>query len=404
MDDIKKARLQHISKYVTDLRHVTGYYSGWVSETIHDVEQYYEILQTDATIKHGMHLLSLMVAGDSWEIEGPNARFNFLVTKAFKNIERFTHARKSMVEKSVLFGLSVQQKEWKKEIWPEYGRMVWNIPKRLKEVDRRRMRLERDLAGIGDKNNVYWTIWSPEVDQYVVLEDKNKNPRAKYSLQNYLWMWYEFEELSPMYRGFGECLYILAYIKKNTIQYWGNLAEHFGTPFIIASINAAKAAYNMATNAGTGAQDAQTIIDNWLDILENMRSRHVAVKPEHDSIDIHEAGSVGQNILKELIEYVDQKIELLLLGSELVTQAPSVGSYALGQIHEGATASIVLYNRQNIEEILSRDLIRDFYLKNRMNFYSLGIKHFPCDTTLKIKSTKEERKWNIEAAEAQGSR
>lgn len=393
---VKKARMQHISKYVTDLRHITGYYSGWVSETNNDLEQYCQILQNDAAIKHAMHLLALMSAGDTWAIEGPSVVFNMVAKKAFNSIERFAHVRKSLVEKSVLFGLAVQKKVWGKKVFREYGNLSWDVPIRLKEVDRRRMRIEREYS-TKDRNKVYMTVWSPKYDQYVILEDKRYIPDAEFALQDYLWMWHEFEELSPMYRGLGECLYTLAYIKQHALQYWADLAEHFGTPFIVASIDAAKAAYNMAVNSGGGAQNFQAIVDRWLDILENMKSRHVAVKPDHDALDIHEAGTMGNNILKELIDYVDDKIQLLILGSELVTQTSDVGSYATAKIHQGATTCLVVYSRNNVNELLSRDLLYDFYLRNRMNFCSLGLRLFPEGTALRIGSTREDKEWQIEA-------
>jgi len=67
-------------------------------------------------------------------------------------------------------------------------------------------------------------------------------------------------------------------------------------------------------------------------------------KPDHDKLEVHEAGSIGNNILQQLLEYVDSKIQLLILGAELTTIAPSVGSYALGQIHRGQQIHKENYN------------------------------------------------------------
>jgi len=369
---VQNARMQHISQYVGDLRSTIGYYTGWIPEdTYHDVEKYYDILESDAAIWHAINLISLMAAGEYYQVAGQNLKFNKIVMRGLSYIERFTHARKSMAARSLLYGLSVQKKYWKKVTWPEFPGMTWNVPYRLAEVDKRRLRIERDLE---DKTKLYWTIWCPVVDQYLILEDRAETPTASLAVQDFVWYWYTDDEQSPYYKGMGETLYSLAYMKQRVLQYWAELSEHFGRPIMIATIDAARAAVDAATSGGAGVQDASTIVSNWISLLENMRSRHVAVKPNHDSIDVIEGGSVGQNILQQLIEYLDNKIQLLILGAELTTMAPGVGSYALGQVHKSATDSIVLYNRQNIEEIIERDLIYDFYLRNKYNFQRLGLK------------------------------
>lgn len=387
---VKDAQIQYISQYVGDLRSIIGYYIGWIYEAHHDVEDFYKIMENDAALKHALHLLSLMVAGEYWEISGPNKKLNKIMARGLSYIERFTHARKTMLEKSVLYGLSVQKKYWKKVTWPEYPGMVWEVPYRLKEVDRRRMRIERDL---NDKTNLWWTIWDPKFDRYIILEDRADEPEAVAAVQDYVWKLHEEEESEPYGKGMGTVLYQLAYIKHKIIQYWADLAEHWGRPLMIATINSARVAINAAVNGGAGMQDSSTAVNNWLDLMENMRARHVAVKPDHDSLDIHEAGTTGNNIIKELVDYIDNKFQLIILGAELTTIAPSVGSYALGQIHKGATNSIVMYNRNGIEEIIERDLLRDFFLRNKQNFYRLGLKWpGPNGVKFEIKVKQEEQK------------
>jgi len=369
--EVQEAKTQYSSPYVISLRGTIGYYLPWIPESAHDVETYYEILETDAAIKHALNLMALMSAGEYFQIKSNDVRLNKIMMKALLCIKRFTHARKSMVEKSMLYGLSVQRKYWKKIVWPEFPGMVWEVPVKLKEVDKRRLRIERSMQ---DRTNLRWTMWSLKEDKYVVLEDKAIVQNASISMQDFIWVWYTEEESSPYYQGLGEVLYTLGYIKSKVLQYWADLAEQFGRPILIATIDAARSAVNLAGSAGISMNDYGAIVNNWLDILENMRARNVAVKPDHDKLEVHEAGSIGNNILQQLLEYVDSKIQLLILGAELTTIAPSVGSYALGQIHRGATNSVVMYNRSSVDEEITRDLLYEIYLRNRQNFYSLGIR------------------------------
>jgi len=388
----KPAYAQHISQYVTDLRSIVGYYLPWIEETSHDVELFYDTLQNDPTVKHASHLLSLMVAGEKFEITGKHKRFNDIVQQGLSYIERFNHVRKSMCEKAVIYGLSVQKKEWGRVKFPDHPGMTWEVPVRLKEVDRRRMRIERDTQY---KNRMYWTVWDPRLDEYVILEDRHYNPKAYAALQDYIFYWNEHEETSPYFRGLGEVMYGIVYIRNKALQYWSDLSERWGNPLLVATMDAVRAAYNSATQSGSGPANATTIINNYLDILENMRSRNVAVFPDHDKLQVHEGGSTGNNIIAQLIEYCDKRIQLLILGAELTTSAPSVGSYAMGQLHKGATNSIVMYHRQGIEENIERDLVYDFYHRNRLNFLKLGIRWpgvngFQFETKVEQEEQREE--------------
>jgi len=368
--EAKPADIQYISQYVTELRQKVGIYLPWIPEYSHDVEEFYTILENDAAVSHALNLVALMSSGEFFEIDCEDEDLSKIIIKGLSYIRRFGQARKSMVQKSVLYGLSVHRKYWKKVTWRAYPGMIWEVPSAILEVDRRRMRIERDTE---DKNNIWWTIYDPQTDGYIKLEDKTVNPGAFLTNQDFIWTEYEREEMSPYLKGIGETLFSLVYLKNRSLQYWGDLTEKWGTPFVVGTINSAKATFNAAMNAGGGSQDATTLMNNFLEILENMRSRHVAVKSENDQIDIHEAGNSGQNIIQQLIDYVDNKIQLLILGAELTTIAPSVGSYALGQTHKGITHTITTYNKNIVEEELEQDLIKDFLIRNRHNLMALDI-------------------------------
>jgi len=392
---VKLANTQYVSQYVTELRQKVGIYLPWIPEYAHDVEQFYTILESDAAVSHALNLVALMSSGEFYEVETEDKQLGKIIVKGLGYIRWFNQARKSMVQKAVLYGLSVQKKTWKKVTWRDFPGMVWEVPVELAEVDRRRMRIERDP---NDRTKIWWTMYCPKLDMYVKLEDRKENPQAPLANQDYIWTQYEREEMSPYLKGIGETLYSLVYMKNKALQYWAELAEKWGTPFLVGTINTAAATFNSAMNAGSGTQDAVAIMSNFLEILENMRSRHVAVKPTQDEITIHEAGNAGQNIIHQLIEYVDNKMQLLILGAELTTIAPSVGSYALGQTHKGITHTITTYNKNLIEEELERDLVKDFLIRNKYNLLALDI-DFPEPGEYKIKLTNLKERQQEEMLE-----
>jgi len=375
---VKPAKTQYVSQYVTDLRQITGYYLPWIPEFQHDSESFFDLMENDMEIARCVNLLALMTAGEYFEIKTKDSLFAKIITRGLSHIKNFIHVRKSMIQKMIIYGLTVQRKKWKKIKWEEFGNMIWEVPYEVVEVDRRRMRVERNIYEVSGRPTIYskpyWTIWDIETDQYVILEDKNKSPLAKHYTQQYMWLRYEYEETSPYGKGLGEIMYTLSYMKKSVLQQWAELGEKWGQPMLIATINAVKAAFNAATYGGGGMIDANKLMSTYLDILENMRSRHVACKSEDDKIEVHQAGATGENILHQLVTYIDQKIELLILGASLTTSTHGYGSYGQSQTHKSVTEAIVQYNQELLQEIITRDLIYEFYLRNRINMLALKIK------------------------------
>jgi len=256
------ANIQNIPAYVGELRARTGYYLGWIPNEYADqatADAYYDIIRQDTEIWRCLNLLSLMSAGEYIFIETKDKKLKAVCKFFMKNIRKFLHARKSMVEKALLFGLGIQRKYYKKE---EFGGMEWTIVSSLKEVDRRRLRIERDNQ---DKNKLYWTIWCPRIDQYIKLGERKDFPLAPEGtcFDDYVWNYYENEELFPYFQGLGDILYTLAYIKSKVIPYWADLAESWSKPLLIWSIDSAVASFtaNIGTSATGSAQRVKELLE-----------------------------------------------------------------------------------------------------------------------------------------------
>jgi len=375
------AKIQFVPNYVTELRQQIGYYIGYVPNVYADqvtADDFYEIVRKDVEIARCLHLLGLMASGEFTEVECENEKLKNLCVFVLRQIRDFLHCRKSLVEKAVLFGLGIQRKYYR---WVDYEGAKLYVAYRLAEVDRRRMRLERDQE---DRTRIYWTMWCPKIDQYVILEDRSENPNAPEGLavQDYIWYYQMQEELAPYWEGFGEVLYTLAYTKHYAIKYWADLCESWSKPFLVAQIDLMKAAVN--ASLGAGFSSAQQRIDKIIETFEACRARHLAVIDSSDRVQWFEHGSTGANIIRELIEYCDKKIQLLLLGAELSTTAAGVGSYALGAVHKAQTDTVVLYNRLRLAEVFTEDILFDFFYRNQSALAQLGI-DFPRHGDVKIK-------------------
>jgi hypothetical protein len=398
-----KSRVQFLPAYIGDLRQKTGLYMGWIPNEYADQmseNNFHEVLMNDAAVAHASHLYSVWCGAEYWELNVADNPLLTLVTKqALDNIHDFSHARMSMVKSSTIMGLGVQKKYW--EISELADGNYWAVPKALREVDRRRLRIERDPD---NKAVCRWTMYRPDLDvngvcYYVLLEDRNETPNAELALQDFVWLVHEYEELNPYKRGLGNPLYPLVFLKSKLLQYWASLSESWSKPFLVAAIDMLKGSVDASIS---GQYDSATRAKKLLEMFEASRARHTCVIDASDKVTLHEAGSVGNNIIKEFCEVIDSKIQLLLLGAELTTGATAQGSFALGQIHRGATQSLIVYGRSRLEEVIVRDVIFDFFWRNRVNFYRNGWKYPKVsDVKFKLKIAAEE---NVKEAAAQGKK
>ncbi len=392
------ARIQYIPNYVQQLRSDIGYYIGYIPNYYADQptqENFYDAIINDEAIYHAMNLLSLMAAGEYVDVEvaqGFDPQVGKILTAALGCIDDGLRIRRSLVYESVLMGLGVQRKYWRKDTLNGVPGL-WEIPDRVKEVDRRRLRIEIEKGDGNEYTNFFWTLWCPKIDRYIVLEDRSKNPNIQpgAAVQDYIWHWNEFDESSPYGRGIGNILYPLIYIKKKLKQYWADLCETWFRPWLVAMIDQMRGAID--AELGNGLNSIASRMQEWLDLLENMRARHVAVHTQGDELRVIENGSTGENIIQSFIDWIDKKVQLVILAAELTTTAPSVGSYAMGQLHRGATQTVVQFHRLRLANTLVRELLSDFIIRNRGNFLSMGLKiPRPRNIIVKIKVEVEEQK------------
>lgn len=375
VDEVEKARFNHPSAYVAELRQLISYYVGWIGQAYADTpsgdDNAFTIMQSDDRIQHAMNLRSLYVAGEYTKVTSETfpecAR---IANRAIAYIKNFTQARKSLAYNGSLFGAAVMKKYWAKVTWPEYPNLVWTVPVKIKDVDRRRLRIERDNES---RWKTRWTVWDYESDQYLVLKDRNKNPnyQAGYRIQDFCWYLFDQEEEFPFGRGLGEVLYPLAFRKKFANLYWDDLCEAFSKPHFAVELDDS-AGGHLNDISGLPSAGSRTLA--YLNGLEKMRARHNYVMPKGDKLKMMEAGTTGTNVIRERMNYLDDAITLVCLANELTTQSGgSSSSFALGQVHKGGENTTVLYNRLQCDEVWKEDLVGDFFYLNRDNFSYLGL-------------------------------
>jgi hypothetical protein len=370
------ARMQYIDRYIGDLRQKTGYYVGYISS---DEELYkpnfYSLLENDLEVRRCLNLLSTDISCLIPKFITNNKLLENILIELFNYIINYQEGIKGIIEKSVLYGLGLAKKSYSQKIIYACNnpRIKWNIIEEIKEVDKRRLRLERSQD---NKTDVYWTIWSPVHDKYIILEDRNYNIKASYAIQDYIWLVHSYEETYPYFRGIGDSLYPLVYTKDKVIQYWCDYCETRSKPYTIVKTNLLKGALD--AKAGEGFMNIEDRKNTILDNFEKNFARHILVLDKTgDEVDFHESTGASVNVMHDLANYVDEKIRNILLGSKLNSGVQknegSGGSYALGKLHENDSDKIINYLAKKLANALTRDFLYEIIDKNRFNFKILGI-------------------------------
>ena len=292
---------------------------------------------------------------------------------------------------SILLGLGVVRKYYKEIEIPGFiGKLV--IPYRFQEVDRRRLRIEREDK---DRNSLLWTIWSPIQDEYIYLQDRSKcdiQPILGAGVQDYIWYWNKHEEEYPYGYGLGDVLFRTAYLKLKAIEYYADAIEAWKEPFIFAFTDAAKGVIN--AEIGAGFDKKVDRLKEIAEVLEKTKSSHRAVFDKNDKIEFKELGSVGTNMLASFIDWCENKQKKLILGAELTTEVGKTGSYGQATTHERQTMGIVKYHRCRLAQVFKKQFIMDIVQRN-VRFFIQNFGYLPTKQaiqSIKITSDIEEAK------------
>lgn len=391
----KKAKYEAMTNpYIQSLRDRNSIYIDYVPTEYADkatFENNTNLVAKDISVYSGLNTMALQTAGDLIQVTCKNKDLENILQYQLRLIKGFTRGRKSLIHNGLLYGLSLQMKKYREKVIPGTG-LSWECIDSLQEVDRRRLRIEKNA---NTNYELYWTIWSPKHDAYIILENKNINPRAsdEFSTQGYIWFIFEYDEESPYFYGLINIVYDLIVIRNDILQYWHALCEFWGEPTILAFLDETKAAIDNPIGSAhiTIAERKAALIK----AIQNMKKSKILVVDKGEQIKYAEHGSTGTNVLKEFIEYIDNKIQLLFLGAELTTKSGKSGSYALGAIHKEMTTGQIDYNRTLLCDTLKRDIIQDLIVRNQIQYKILGIDVDLDEIDLHITSAREEFKKDL---------
>lgn len=337
-----------------------------------------EKMLRDADIAHVVTFRRHLIAGKNWTLVSKNEnspRSDLAVsigTYLISQIKNFTSARLLLARaffSGARFG-KIYGKTKVLTIGDGKPRMWW-VPTKIEDLDKRVFRIVPKVSEDGEIT-VVWEQWDVFNEEFKPLSLEEQATIIKHI--------YEDDQASLGYgRGLREALGWWWYAKEHVFAESLQAVERFAQGILTAKVDGVR-------DASTGLPN-QELINQWSEVLEDLRSRHVLVYDQSDSVEMVSMDNTGWQLLSDIRKELRTTIFTLVLGANLTTAADAGGSYALAEIQENSTEALIQYDRKLLEETLTDDLIGCIWIKNHANMVDLGI----VDEKPKFSITQEKR-------------
>jgi len=322
-----------------------------------------EKMLRDADIAHAVTYRRHSIAGRQWtvipRIEG-SARAPMAVsiaTELLDGIHDFTGARFNLARAFFSGARFARIHGVTRTLTIGDGKpRTWWCPTRLEDQDKRFYRIVPRQEG--ERITARWERWNIATDEWLPesVED---------SIQTIRHVYQDDQGTLGHGRGLREALGWWWYAKEHVFQESLQAVERFAQGIMTAKVDGAR-------DAETGLPNTE-LINAWSDVLESLRARHVLVYDSSDQVESVQVGGEGWQLMESIRAELRSSIHTLILGANLTTAASEGGSYALAEIQENSTEALIQYDRETLEETLTKSLVGCLWWKNHANLAELGI-------------------------------
>lgn len=324
-----------------------------------------EKMLRDTDIAHAIGFRKALIAGKQWSCitdEEDDQLSDVAVdvaTKLLKKVRRFTEARMNLARaffSGSRFGLIHGTTE---VLTIGDGRpRVWWVPRRIEDQDKRQHRIVPKQKW-GDPIRAEWEVWDVATGAW-------RTPTQDESSRTIRHVYQDDQATLGYGRGLREALGIAWYAKQNVFEESLQSVERFGQGGLVkVGIDGLRDAMANKPN--------ETLVEDWIDAIANMMSRHVLVTDKADTVEVVNGDSGGWELQEKMRSELRSMILTLVLGANLTTSADKGGSYALAAVQENSTEALVQFDRESLEETLTDDLIGCIWQRNWPNVLELGI-------------------------------
>lgn len=291
-------------------------------------------------------------------------RIAAITGEALSGISRFDAARRILSDAYVIGRRYAEIiYEERRESIDGLPEMDWLMPVALKDVDRRRFHWVTDWSegnGIRRKTGIHLDMFDTNLHQWMPMAPDLRRRFVEY-------VWEDTEDRLGYGRGKQEALFFLHWFKTNSIKKLMEGIDRFANGVLKGHLDSLRAASPDMDNA--------TLAANMKLTLQKMRTEHVIVLQENDDVDVMDAPGTGMAVNMDAIRYFAEKVHRLLNGS--VRQAGhsvgGTGAKAAAETESDTAESFYQFPREDLDEVINRDLVGSFIYFNAGNFQALGL-------------------------------
>lgn len=320
-----------------------------------------QVLRRDPETAHVMNFRRRLAAGSRWRIvpasdddkSGRELRAAAIVERLIGECSMF-QASLQQLANAVFTGSAWACVEGRYVTMSLLGGQPrrWWVPTRLKNVDKRRFRQVVDENG-----KPAWELYSIKNHRYEPLG----NRRA-----HFIRVVFEDDEESLGHgRGLVESIYHWQYAKAKVLAEGLGGVERWAQGIVKASVNGLR--------KGKAGSSNETIVQEWVRVLEKLYARHKLVHDKEDEVTVLPGPGQGHEMVKDFLAYLRDGIQVCVLGSNLPTRATSGGSYALAEVQENSTDSIIMGDQDVLSEGVDRGLVPLVWSMNAMPLRAEGV-------------------------------
>lgn len=322
----------------------------------------YKVLRRDPETAHVMNYRRRLVAGSRWRVvpasdddrSGAERRAAAIVERLMGKIRNFQTARQQLAH-AVFSGSAWAFVEGRFETLAIAGGPPrrWWVPTRLRNVDKRRFR-----QVVNEDGSVAWELYSIKRQRYEPLGNRRR--------------WFvrvvfdDDEESLGHGRGLVEAIYHWQYAKAKVLAEGLAGLEAWAQGIVKAKVNGLRVGKK---DGGTNEQ----IVQEWLRVLEIMRSRHKLVHDAEDDLTVLPGPGQGHDMVKDFLAYLRDGIQVCVLGSNLPTRATGGGSYALAEVQENSTDALIGGDQVVLGDGVSDDLVPLLWAMNALPLREEGV-------------------------------
>ena len=348
-----------------------------------------EKMLRDADIRHAVGYRRHLIAGKDWSLlprdeASPRAPLATHVgTTLLKEIEGFTQARMNLARAFFSGARFARIHGEARTLTLGDGKpRTWWVPTRLEDIDKRMYRIvphndEGDLSA-------HWERWNVGEATYDIETKRDALHTIKHVYQD--------DEASLGYgSALREALGWCWYAKEHVFQESLAAVEKFAQGQLMAKIDGAR-------DADTGLPNTELIAE-WTNVLEDLRARHVLVFDKSDDVELLTGGGEGWQMMADVRAELRTMVHTLVMGANLPTSATDGGSFALAEVQENSTEALIQFDRETLQETLTKSLLGCLWSRNYPNLVELGIE----DECPFFNVTQEKRQDPKERAEVASS-